>query len=203
MDNELKQRKRRRTCADWIRRDVARRRRHNPAVKTVLQLLGLLSAMLALLPERSAASPFSGRGNNFHRDRRIPPPDYELDANAWARERGLEPTWYLVDRPKPRPSWNRLVKNLNRRSARERARTMIEERVPPEALEWLLEMIKTQDWIALRVLGHDRSEEEIRDRAVLAAKRWEIERQMAATTSPDATDDAGAAAPPPVLKPRF
>lgn len=202
MDRELKQRKRRRTCADWIRRNVARRRRRDPAAKTVLQLLGLLSAALALLPE-STAFALPERGNNFRPDRRIPPPDYELGADAWARERGLDPIWYPVDRPEPRPSWNRLVKDLNRRSAKDRARIMIEERVPPGALEWLREMIKTGDWITLRIIGYDRTEEEIRDRAALAAMRWEIERQMAATSSSDATDVAGAAAPPPALRPRF
>lgn len=193
----LKQRKRRRTCVDWMRRNVARRQRRDPAAKTMLQLLGLLSAALALLPESVVASALPERGNNFRPDRRTPPADYELGPDAWARERGLEPIWYPVDRPKPRPSWNRLVKDLNRRSGRDRARVMIEECVPPEALEWLREMIKTEDWIALRIIGHDCPNEEIRDRAALAAMRWEIERHTAATTSSDATDDAGAAAPPP------
>lgn len=200
MDREIKQSKRRRTCADWIRRNVARRRRRDPASRTVLHLLGLLSGMLALIPE-SPASVLLERGNNFRRDRRIPPSDYELGPDAWARERGLEPIWYAVDRPRPRPSWNRLVKDLNRRSAKDRARILIEERVPPEALEWLREMIKIQDWIALRIVGHDRQEEEIRDRAKMAALRWELERQTGAATPPAATDDAGA--PAPALKPRF
>lgn len=195
--------RRRRTCADWMRRNVARRRRRDPATKTVLQLLGLLSAVLALLPESSAASPLPGRGNSFRSDRRIPPPNYELGADAWARERGLEPTWYPVDRPKPRPSWNRLVKDLNRRSAKDRARTMIEERVPSEALGWLREMVKNEDWLALRLVGHERTEEEIRERAALVALRWELERQAAATASSDITDDAGNAAPPAVLRPKL
>lgn len=192
-------RKRRRTCADWVRRSVARRRRRDPAAKTLLQLLGLLSGALALLPD-AFASALPERGNNFRPDRRTPPPDYELGLDAWARERGLEPIWYPVDRPKPRPSWNRLVKDLNRRSAKDRARTIIEDRIPPEALEWLRDMIKTEDWIALRIVGHERTEEEIRDRAVLAALRWELERQATATASSGATDDAGS--PIPALKPK-
>jgi hypothetical protein len=79
---------------------------------------------------------------------------------------------------------------------------LIEECVPSEALEWLREMIKTGDWIALRIIGYDRTEEEIRDRAALAARRWEIERRAAAAAASDATDDAGAAAPPPAPRPR-
>lgn len=166
----------------------------------MLQLLGLLSSVLALLPERDALA-LQQRGNYFRSDRRMPPPDYELGAEAWARERGLEASWYPVNRPKPRPSWNRLVKDLNRRTAKDRARTMIEGRVPPEALEWLREMMKTQDWIALRIVGHDRSEQEIRDRAMMAALRWELERQTSAIASPGSTDDAGT--PGPALRPRF
>lgn len=202
MDKKHEQKKRRRTCVDWIRRNIAGRRRRDPAAKTVFQLLSLLSSALALLPERDAFA-LPGRGNYFRRDRRMPPPDYELGAEAWARERGLEPIWYPVNRPKPRPSWNRLVKDLNRRTTKDRARRLIEERVPPEALEWLREMIKAQDWVTLRIVGHDRTEEEMRDRAVLAAIRWELERQTIATASSGAIDDAGAAAPPPALKPRF
>jgi hypothetical protein len=166
----------------------------------MLQLLGLLSSVLALLPERDALA-LPQRGNYFRSDRWMPPPDYELGAEAWARERGLEASWYPVNRPKPRPSWNRLVKDLNRRSAKDRARIMIEERVPPEALEWLREMIKTQDWIALRIVGHDRPQQEIRDRAMMAALRWELERQTSAISSSGATDDAGT--PGPALRPRF
>ncbi|WP_414899847.1 hypothetical protein [Rhizobium cremeum] len=168
----------------------------------MLQLLGLLSSVLALFPEMNAFA-LPRRGNYFRSDRRMPPPDYELGAEAWARERGLEPSWYPVNRPKPQPSWNRLVKDLNRRTTKDRARIMIEERVPPEAFEWLREMIKTEDWIALRIVGHDRTEEEIRGRAAMAAMRWEIERQTAEATPPDSTDPAGAAAPPPALRPRF
>jgi hypothetical protein len=200
MEKELKQGKRRRTCVDWIRRQIARRRRRNLASRTVLHLLGLMSAMLALVPE-SPASVLPERGNNFRRDRRTPPSDYELGADAWARERGLEPIWYPVDRPRPRHSWSRLVKDLNRRSKKDLARNLIGERVPAEALEWLWEMIETQDWIALRLVGNGRPEEEIWTRAMMAARRWELERETNTVASTGATDDTGA--PGPALRPRF
>ncbi|WP_425903664.1 hypothetical protein [Agrobacterium radiobacter] len=94
------------------------------------------------------------------------------------------------------------MKDLNRRSAKDRAQILIEERVPPEALEWLREMIKIQDWIALRIVGHDRCEEEIRERAAIAALRWELERQISTEAPPPATTDESGA-PGPALKPRF
>lgn len=56
---------------------------------------------------------------------------------------------------------------------------------------------------ALRLVGHERTEDEIRERAALVALRWELERQAAATASSDITDDAGNAAPPAVLKPKL
>ncbi len=68
MDRELKQRKRRRTCADWIRLNAARRRRRDSAAKTVLQLLDLLSAALALLPE-SAVTVFPERNRGTMAER--------------------------------------------------------------------------------------------------------------------------------------
>lgn len=202
MEIRQDQKRRRRTCADWMRRNVARRRHRDLASKVVLQLLALLSSALALLPEPGAFRQ-PKRGNDFRNHRRTPSVDYGLGAHAWARERGIEPFWYAVDRPKPRPSWNRLVKDLKRRSAKDRARILIEERVPADALDWLREVITTEDWIALRVVGHGRSEPEIRVRANMAALRWEIERQAAAAGSAGVTDDAGAAAPPPAPRPRF
>lgn len=197
-------RKKRRTCADRMRRNIGRRRRSNPAGKAVVRLLGLLSAALAFFPDKAEAFREPGRRNNSRPARRTPPPDYELGPEAWARERGIEPSFYPVSKPKPRPSWNRLVKDLNRRSAQDRARAMIQERVPAEALDWLLDAIQKEDWLALRMVGHDRTEEDIRERASLVAKAWEEERQtMTALTANTTNDDAGAAAPPAGPKPRF
>jgi len=187
-----------------MRRDIGLQRRSDPAAKTTLRLLGLLSTALAVFPEIVAASLEQGRGNNFRPDRGTPPPDYELGPDAWARERGIEPTFYPVSKPKPRPSWNRLVKDLSRRSAQDRARAMIEERVPADALDWLQDTIQKEDWLALRMVGYGRTEEEIRERALFVAKVWEVERRTMTTLTTNTTDDdAGAAAPPAGPKPRF
>lgn len=200
MQEQYAHKRRRRNCADRIRQNLARRRRRDPASKAMLQILELLSSFLVLLPEAEAFSR-PRYGSSFRSDRRTPPPDYNLGVEAWERERGLERNWYSVSRSRPRPSWSRLVKDLSRRSARDRARVLIAERVPPEALGWLQEMIQTQDWIALRIVGHDSSDQDIWDRAMMASLRWELERQAGATASPAATDDAGA--PGPALRPRF
>ena len=189
-------RKKRRTCADRMLRNVGWRRRRNPTGKAVVRLLGLLSAALALFPDNAEAFRAPGRRNNSRPARRTPPADYELGTEAWARERGIEPSVYPVSKPKPRPSWDRLVKDLNRRSAQDRARVMIEERVPAEALDWLLDAIQKEDWLALRMVGHDRTEEGIRERVSLAAKAWKEERRMTALETTTTDDDAGAAAPP-------
>jgi len=192
---------RRRTCADLMRRNVAKRRRSDPASKAVLQLLSWLSVALALFPERAVASPLAERGNILPHDRRTPPPDYDLGSAAWARERGLEPNFYPARGPKPRPSWNCLINDLIRRSAKaDLARTAIEERVPTEALEWLKDMIRREAWLALRLVGHNRSEAEIRDRAALESMRWKFERLAPAVPS---SDDEGAAPPPVGPKPKF
>ena len=160
----------------------------------------MLSAALALIPEIGASARHA-RASKSRLDRRIPPPEYELGPEAWARERGLNSIGHPIDRPKHSPSWTRLVKDLNRRSAKARAREMIEDRVPPSALEWLREMIKNEDWLALRLVGHGRTREEIREQAALVALRWELERQSGENTSKDVADDGGTAAPPPTLKP--
>lgn len=200
MHKDSEQNKRqRRTCADRLRRDVARWRRNDPAGKVVLQLLGLLSAVLALTPAKPEIISASGR------DRRQPPPWYPNGPAAWARERGLEPEDEPEEhkqpspalRPKPTASWLRLVKDLDRRPTRERARELIETRVPPEALEWLRETIKQEDWLTLRLVGHDRTEEEIRERALWAAMKWQAMRMPPTPSATlDMSDDPDDTTPP-------
>lgn len=179
--------KKRRTCADWIRRDIGRQRRSNPASKPILQLLSLFSAILSIAPPMPEIVSASGR------DRRQPPLWYPNGAAAWARERGLEPYDDYEEEQKQTASWLRLVKDMDRRPTRERARELIETRVPSEALEWLREMIRQEDWLALRLVGHDRTAEEIRERALRAAMRWEAMRMTpippTVPGAPDETDD--------------
>ncbi len=178
MDESERKRKerRRRTCIDEIRRNLARQqaRRSDPAGKVVLQILALLSAGLALAPA-------FGQKSYVQRDRRQPPPGYDLGPAAWARERGLEPEDDIEFpavpeprlRPMPRPlpncSWSRLVKDLRRRSTSVRARELIEQRIPSEALPWLRNLILEGDWSALRMIGMNADPELIRDRALAAA----------------------------------
>lgn len=195
MNKDSKKQRKRRTCADRMRRDIRKQRRSNPASKTMLQLLGLFSAILAIAPPMPEIIFASGR------DRRQPPSWYPNGPAAWARERGLEPDDDSEEQKQPSPalrpkataSWSRLVKDLDRRPTRERARELIETRVPPEALEWLREMIRQEDWLALRLVGHDRTAEEIRERALRAAMRWEAMRMPpippAVPGAPDETDD--------------
>lgn len=195
----------RRTCADRLRRKVGRRQRNDPASKVVMKLLGLLSVVLAIAPTRQEIISACGW------DRRQPPSWYPNGPAAWARERGLEPEDTREDpkqrepalRPKATAPWQRLVKDLDRRPTRDRARELIETRVPPEALDWLRDMIREEDWLALRLVGHDRTAEEIRERALWAARRWKAMHvpptPAAAPSVPDETDDI---TPPVGLRPK-
>lgn len=177
MNDTPKTQRTRRTCADRVRRNIGIQRRSNPASKTILQLLGLFSAILAMAPTMPDIISASGR------DRRRPPSWYPNGPAAWARERGHEPDDALETeleqpstalRPKATASWPQLVKDLNRRSTRERARELIETRVPPEALEWLQEIMKLEDWMALRLVGHDRTKHIV----MKAARRLCVTRSL-------------------------
>lgn len=187
-------RKRRRTCVDQMRRDLARRqeRRSDPAGRMVLQLLALLSAALAMAPAWTEI--ISGS----RRDRWQPPRGYTLGPNAWARERGLEPepgetpttpTPRLRPMPRPLPdcSWSRLVKDLRRRPTRDRAQMLIEQRVPEAARGWLRATIEAEDWPTLRTLGRDADADLIRERALAMAK---VARVAVLEPTPDVEADA-------------
>lgn len=201
--NERKRKRRRRIWDEW-QRELARRRerRSDPAGKVALQLLALFTALLAMAPPMpEIVSPFSPR-----RSRWEPPPGYPNGRSAWARERGLDPepeetpatpTPRLRPQPQPRPlpncSWIRLVKDLNRRATSDRARALIEERVPEEAHAWLRATIQAEDWQTLRGLGRDADAETIRQRALTAAK-------VAPVVQPEAEPEADAAPALPGMK---
>lgn len=213
--------RRRRTCADRLRHYLAerqmQRRGNDPAGKALLQLLGLLSVALALLPplptlsfasgsRRTAAGPVpsrevlprSGQWANLYRF-----DTEDRGPTCYAMEHGIEPVFYRLS-SRAAPSWSRLVKDLKRRQTRERARLLIEYRVPPEAVMWLRHVIDLEDWSALLRLRRDgASDDEIAATALAEAKRWQATLdRTAADPAPVADDDTGAAAPPAGPKPK-
>jgi hypothetical protein len=184
--------RRRRTCADRLRRDLAERQRQcpgaDPAGKVLLQLLALLSGALTMMPPMPAFSlPF--------RPAREPasPIDDDRGPTAYAMERGLEPMSYASARMRPPPSFRRLVKDLSRPRKAEQAREFLEARVPPAAIEWLRDSISTGDLWRLRMAARPgASDDEIIASMLTAAQMWEIERQqVAAPESGTLGDDLG------------
>lgn len=181
--------KRRRTCADRMRRDLAqlqRRRGKNPATSVFLQLLGILSAAMALLPPVPELSIV--RRSHFRRLQPMTAPDEELGPTAYAMERGIDRVWY------PRtsriaPSWSRLVKNLSRRSTATEARELIENWVPPEAVKWLRSRIELEEWSALKALAPPgSSNEEIAVQALTEALKWEADKPQPPTSGGTGND---------------
>lgn len=213
--------RRRRTCADRLRYQLVERQRQrrggDPAGNVLLHFLGLLSGALALLPPLPALSSPSGRSQRaagpvpssdaLPRSRQQANIDRVDDEDrgptCFAMERGIEPVFY---RPSSRaaPSWSKLVKNLKRRQTKERARLLLEYRVPPEGVLWLRHVIDLEDWSTLLLLGRDgASDDEIAVAALVEAKRWTATlNRTAADPAPATDDDAGAAAPPAGPKPK-
>lgn len=201
----LPEKKRRRTCIDRLRRDLAKRQRQrrgsDPAGGAILQLLGILSAGLALLPPLPEVSFASGR---LSRKVASSPPggpvpaysdDEDRGPTAWAMERGIDLPHYPTT-SRGAPSWSRLVKDLKRRSTGPKARALIEKRVPPEAVEWLRCMICLEDWQTLRQLGRDGAgDDDIAAAALVEAKRWKaaqsksVEPALPDTENPDTASD--------------
>lgn len=181
MSNDTEGTRKRRTCLDELRRNLARRRerRADPAVKTILQLLALLSAVLALA--QPAESAFDITPYPRRRTRYDPPQGYGLGRNAWARERGLDPDLDAVlstaETPTPRlrptlKSWRRLVRELGSPSPRRResARVALERRLPSLCHDWLRRQVKSDDHSQLRILGIGAGPAELVQRAMTAAR---------------------------------
>lgn len=171
--------KRRRTCVDELRRDLARRRerRADPAGRAMLRLLALLSAALALMQPAEPAFDIAPR----RRARSDPPRGYALGRDAWARERGLEsqPDTVLATSEAPAPglrpalkSWRRLVRELDSPSPRRReiARVALEQRLPSVCHDWLRRQVASDDRSQLRMLGVGAGPAELVQRAMTAAR---------------------------------
>ncbi|MGF0539901.1 hypothetical protein ACQQ2Q_18025 [Agrobacterium sp. ES01] len=178
--DSAEKKRRRRTCADHMRLELARRRerRSDPAGKVMLQLLALLSVVLALAPPVPAPA-FDLPRLRPRRSPWDPPAGYPNGREAWARERGLDPEPGRASlptatprlRPMPRP-WKRLVKDLDSRLGRrrEQARDTLLQRVPDEAQAWLRGLIASEDRTALRMLGIGADRTTLRERALVGAR---------------------------------
>jgi hypothetical protein len=213
--------KRRRTCADRMRRDLAKRQRQrrdgDPAGKVMLQLLSILSGALALLPPMSSFSFTVGAaprkaassppGNavrpQFYEDGCASPTispeshsrpsgkvdlghvdDEDRGPTAHAMERGVDPPFYRTS-SRAAPTWSRLVKDLKRRQTADRARELIEFRVPVAAVEWLRSRILMEDWQSLLQLGRDGAgDEEIAAAALAEAQRWQAAQRKQSEPEP-------------------
>lgn len=186
-----RQDKRRRTCADRLRRDLAERQRQrragDPAGKLMLQLLALLSGALAMMPPipmptfslplRPARQPSSSI-------------DEDRGPTAYAMERGLEPLHYATRSMRPPPSFRRLVKDLSRPRKADKARELLEARVPHAVIEWLRDSINTGDLWRLRMAARPgASDDEVIGSMLAAAQIWEVERQQAAAPETETPED--------------
>ncbi|RYC09880.1 hypothetical protein [Ciceribacter ferrooxidans] len=183
--------RRRRTCLDQMRRELAERQRRlrggDPAGKVLLQLLALLSGALAMMPPipmPTLSLPF--------RPARQPSSSIDEDRGptAYAMERGLEPLDYASSRMRPPPSFRRLVKDLSRPRKADEARELLEARVPPAVVEWLRDSIESGDLWRLRMAARPgASDDEVIGSMLAAAQMWEAERQQVEPPEPEAPDD--------------
>ncbi|MDK4739413.1 hypothetical protein PH547_11065 [Rhizobium sp. CNPSo 3464] len=204
---EEPKRKRRRTCADEARRALLERQRQrrggDPAGKVALQLLALLSVVLALRP------PVPLPGFSFLGRSRKMKPTYsgdDLGPTAYAMERGIDPAFYETDSPrrKPRASWTRLIRDLKRPRAAAKARAEIEARVPPGAHEWLREAIDAGEHWQLHKIGPPgASDADIAVAALGASDAWKaaIAAEAAAAVASRKTPGGGDSGVPGGPKP--
>ncbi|MCX8996252.1 hypothetical protein NOF55_16470 [Rhizobiaceae bacterium BDR2-2] len=155
----------------------------------MLQLLGILSGALAMVPP----IPMPAFAFSFGPSRSsVPAIDDDRGPTAYAMERGIEPHFYAtsVMQPAPAPSFRRLVKDLARSRKADRARELLEARVPPAAIEWLRDMIDTGDLWQIRMAAQPGfTEDEITASMLAAAQMWEAERQQAAGPQPETPGD--------------
>jgi hypothetical protein len=196
-----------------MRHDLMERQRqrrvNDPAGKMALQLLGILSAFLAVMPpmpefsfsfgnrhpgvlpapSRESKSPSSGKAKLDYLDHE------DRGPTAYAMERGIDMMHYPTT-SRVAPTWSRLVKDLKRPRSAARARELLKYRVPPGAVEWLRNRIYVQDWMSLRMLGmNGATDDEIAAAALREATRWEAAQPK--PPDPESNPDRGPASDDP------
>lgn len=156
---------RRRNCADKMRKAAMERRRQrgkDPATSVFVQLLGLVSVGLRLLPDFSPSPSISLPSSTP----RVPLP---------------VPDAVPFERYKAAPSWQRLVRDLARPAATEDAQRELRSRLPPECSRWLDHVIREQAWGDVRVHAQPRaSDDDVTAGLISEARRWEAARRLAA-----------------------
>ena len=116
--------------------------------------------------------------------------DEDRGPTAYAMERGLEPLSYATSRMRSPPSFRRLVKDLSRPRKADKARELLEARVPHAVIEWLRDSIESGDLWRLRMAARPgASDDEIIGAMLAAVQVWEAERQQAAQPEPETPDD--------------
>jgi len=153
---------RRRNCADRARKAAMERRRQrgkDPAMSVFVQLLGLLSLGLGLLP--SFSSPAIA----------LPAPRVPLPV----------PAAVPFERYKDAPSWQRVVKDLARPGrASEDAQREVRSRLPVECSPWLDVVFRDAQWGDLRIHAPPgATDADVVPALVAAARRWEADRRAA------------------------
>lgn len=152
---------RRRNCADRMRADlmtrrIHRRRKLDPAMSVAVAMLGLVAGLIRLFP---------------------PLPERSLIELPVAPRIVPVPASGPVPRPvryKRTPSWARLMADLSRPIARAEAVDEIRSRLPLSVRPWIDEIVRLEDWSALRACAPPKSQDEA---VVLAVERWALEWQ--------------------------
>jgi hypothetical protein len=126
--------------------------------------------------------------------------DDDLGPTAWAMERGIDPPFYETNgsRLRPRPSWRRLVRDLRRPRAAEKARAEIESRVPPAAHDWLRDAIDSgEHWQLHKIGAQGASDADIAVAALDASDAWKaaIAAEAAAAASRKTLDGGDSGIP--------
>lgn len=154
---------RRRTCADRMRKAAMERRRQkgkDPAMSVFVQLLGLVSLGLRLLPDFSTS--------------RSPSIELSSPPRVPVPVPGAQP----FERYKGAPSWPRLVKDLARPAATEDAQRELRSRLPVECSKWVDFVVQEASWGDVRVHVQSSGDDaDVVAALVAEARRWESQKK--------------------------
>lgn len=170
----------RRTCADRMRADmlgrkIRRRKKVDPAMSLVIQLLGLASAVIGMLPDFRSISTS------------LPEPPQP------------QPIREPRPQPEPRtykhaPSWPKIMSDLARPVARSMALMELRARLPADVQPWLDDVVIQGDWSSLRYFAVSGATDETAGKAARAAFRsWQAEQDEKARQAIEATAGGGKA----------
>lgn len=169
-----------------------KRRQIDPAFSVAHQLLAIFGLITLAIPMPTVASTSRPPFERTTADRK------QLSAIV-----GVAPRYVDIFLSKGAIPYSLLLDHLRGAATRKDALAELRNRMPAEALDWLSDIERNEDWTRLTMCRGGDGDEQTELKMLRAAARWEEEMAFVPNDPALAAHGGDGGAPPPVARPDF